>query len=155
MHVKTLSRRIAAVFTLFLCAAPASAQSSGAESHATASPTGAAATGTSVAVAREEDMDLHVAQNPVTKLISLPFQNSPYFNYGPYREPANVLDVQPVLRFKLCDDWNLITSWVTPIIYRPRISPVEVPLVGVGNFHGTYFCPAHPGRVIWGIGPKL
>jgi hypothetical protein len=155
-HTKTLFWQITAVFTIFLCAALANAQSAGDEPLAAASPTGTAATGTSVAAAREESLDVHAAQNPVATLISLPFQNNTYINYGPYRESANVLVVQPVLPFKLGDDWNLITRWVTPIIYRPRISPSDSSLAGIGNFQPElYFSPAHPGKVIWGVGPKL
>lgn len=147
---------ITAIFSLFLCAALATGQSSSNKSHAVASPAAAAATDVFVGAAREESLDVHAAQNPVAKLISLPFQNNTYFNYGPHHEPANVLVVQPVLPFRVGENWNLITRWVTPIVYRPRISPNESSLAGIGNFQPEiYLSPAHPGKVIWGLGPKL
>jgi hypothetical protein len=94
------------------------------------------------------------AQNPVANLISLPLQNNTNFDYGPLHRPQNVLNVQPVIPFKLTDDWNLITRWVTPIIYQPRLSPTEGADFGLGNIQPSFFLsPAKPGKIIWGVGP--
>src|ERR1700722_13284167 len=43
--------------------------------------------------------DAQEAQNPIANIISVPFQNNTYLNYGPYRSDANILVIQPVLPF--------------------------------------------------------
>ena len=97
------------------------------------------------------------AQNPVASLISLPFQNNLNFGVGPKGEQQDVLDIEPVIPFRLTDDWNLITRTIVPVIYEPYVGP------GAGNTEGLgdgqlamYFSPAAPMKsVIWGIGPVI
>jgi len=67
----------------------------------------------------DSEKALHDAQNPIANTISLPFQNNAYFNAGPLESTANVLVVQRVVPFKLTPEWNLVTRWVTPVIYFP------------------------------------
>ena len=94
------------------------------------------------------------AQNPVANLISVPFQNNTNFDTGPYSRPQNVLNIQPVVPLKISPEWNLITRWVTPLIYQPRISPTEGAEFGLGNLQPSFFLsPAQPGKIIWGVGP--
>jgi hypothetical protein len=96
------------------------------------------------------------AQNPVANLISVPFQNNSNFDYGPYHRPQNVLNVQPVIPFKLTPEWNLITRWITPLIWQPRMSPTEGGEFGLGNIQPSFFLsPSEPGKIIWGVGPVL
>jgi hypothetical protein len=100
--------------------------------------------------------DAQDAQNPIANVISVPFQNNTYLNYGPYKSDANILVVQPVLPIKVGDDWNLISRWVTPIVSLPRISPTQGDKSGLGNMEPEfYFSPSHVGGVIWGAGAKL
>ena len=63
------------------------------------------------------------AQNPIAKIISVQFQDNLGFGYGPYNAPQNILDFQPVIPIHLNEDWNLITRWVSPIVYQPRLAP--------------------------------
>ena len=49
------------------------------------------------------------AQNPVSDLISIPFQDIIAFGVGPQKNVANVLNIQPVVPFHLTADLNLIT----------------------------------------------
>jgi hypothetical protein len=59
-------------------------------------------------------------QNPVADLISLPLQNN--FNFGAgfrSNKMVYVLNVQPVLPFRLSDEWNLVTRTIMPIIHQP------------------------------------
>lgn len=96
------------------------------------------------------------AQNPVADMISLPFQNNTNFNVGPYNKPQNVLNIQPVVPFKLNQEWNLITRWVTPVIYQPRLSPSDGAQFGLGNLQPSFFLsPAKVDRFVWGVGPVL
>jgi hypothetical protein len=96
------------------------------------------------------------AQNPVADLISVQFQDNPAFNFGPYNAAQNVLLFQPVIPIHLNDDWNLITRPITPIVYQPRLAPDLGPEFGLGNIEPELFLsPAHPGKLIWGVGPAL
>ena len=61
------------------------------------------------------DEDLATAaQNPVSDLISLPFQDIIGFGVGPQKNVANVLNIQPVVPFHLTADWNLISRTILP-----------------------------------------
>ena len=96
------------------------------------------------------------AQNPVANLISMQFQNNLNFGYGPYNAAQNVLNFQPVIPIHLNDDWNLITRPITPIVYQPRLAPDLGPEFGLSNIEPELFLsPAHPGKLIWGVGPVL
>ena len=112
----------------------------------------------SEAAPKGEDADAlrRAAQNPVANMISLPLQNNTNFNYGRYKQDQNVLNFQPVIPFKLNDDWNLITRWITPLGYQPQLSPTGQREFGLGNLTPSFFLsPAHSGEVIWGAGPIL
>jgi hypothetical protein len=62
-------------------------------------------------------------QNPVADLISLPLQNNINFGVGPGDDVQNVLNIQPVIPFKLSENWNLITRTIAPVIYQPELVP--------------------------------
>ncbi len=97
------------------------------------------------------------AQNPIANLISVPFQNNTNFSVGPYHQTQNVLNFQPVIPFKLNEDWNLITRWITPVVYQPRLSPQDGSEFGLGNVQPAFFLsPTQPSNgIIWGAGPQL
>jgi len=100
--------------------------------------------------------DAQEAQNPIANVISIPFQNNTYLDYGPYRRTSDVLVIQPVIPFSINEDWNVITRWVTPIASIPRVAPTQGSKFGIGNLEPEfYFSPTHVGEVIWGVGPKL
>ena len=79
------------------------------------------------------------AQNPITSMISLPFQNNTNFNFGPQKETQNVLNIQPVLPFELTDNWNLITRTIVPLISQPKTAPGTEREFGVGDTFFTAF----------------
>ena len=112
------------------------------------------------------DNDLQAAaQNPVADLISLPFQNNTYLGIGPNDETVNVLNIQPVVPFKLSDDWNIVTRTIVPLIYVPgTVEGLDVlpsgggndTRFGLGDINVTaFFVPAKPRKLIWGVGPTL
>ena len=96
------------------------------------------------------------AQNPVADLISLPFQNNTNFGVGPGNDVQNVLNIQPVIPFKLGANWNLITRTIAPLIYQPELVPGAGSTFGLGDINTTLFLsPAKPGKLIWGLGPAF
>jgi len=93
------------------------------------------------------------AQNPIADMISLPLQNNLNFNYGPEREPQNILNVQPVIPFKLSSDWNLITRTIMPLISQPGFAPGQDTQFGLGDIQfSAFLSPAESGKLIWGVG---
>jgi hypothetical protein len=96
------------------------------------------------------------AQNPVASLISVPFQNNINFGVGPESQAQNVLEIEPVIPFRLNDDWNLITRTIIPVVEQPTLAPGVGNVTGLGDVQpALYLSPAKPGAVIWGIGPAF
>ena len=95
-------------------------------------------------------------QNPVASMISVPLQNNVNFSIGPYGREQNVFNIQPVVPTRLSENWNLITRVITPIIYQPDYSQASQGTFGLGDMNPTFFLsPAHPRKLIWGIGPAV
>ena len=96
------------------------------------------------------------AQNPVASLISVPFQDDVNFGVGPESQAQNVLEIEPVIPFKLNDDWNLITRTIIPVVEQPTLAPGVGNVTGLGDVQpALYLSPGKPGAVIWGIGPAF
>jgi hypothetical protein len=96
------------------------------------------------------------AQNPVASLISVPFQDNINFGVGPQSLVQDVLEIEPVIPFKLSDDWNLITRTIIPVVEQPTLAPGVGNVTGLGDIQPAfYLSPAKPGAVIWGIGPAF
>jgi len=106
--------------------------------------------------AEDTERALHDAHNPVATTISVPFQSNSYFSAGPLEKTTNVLIIQPVIPIARTAKWNVISRWVARVVYVPRRSPDQGSEFGLGNLQPEfYFSPAHTGKVIWGVGPKL
>ena len=96
------------------------------------------------------------AQNPVAKLISVPFQNNFNFGVGPNDVTQYILNVQPVIPITLSEAWNLITRTIMPIINQPSPAPGISSAFGLGDINPTFFLsPAKSGKLIWGVGPTF
>jgi hypothetical protein len=72
--------------------------------------TGYAQTETQVANLAKE------SQNPVSSLISLPFQFNFNFGMGEYNRSQTVLNIQPVIPVKLTSKINLINRFILPVL---------------------------------------
>jgi hypothetical protein len=92
-------------------------------------------------------------QNPVSNLISIPFQNNFNFGAGPDGEMQYILNLQPVYPMRLAEGWNLINRTILPVIANPSGLGGET---GLGDLqYQGFFSPSKPGRIIWGVGPIL
>jgi len=105
--------------------------------------------------AQHDDAELaKKTQNPVADLISVPFQNNVNFGVGPHDDVQYILNIQPVIPFKLTENWNLISRTIVPLIYQPELAPGVGEVFGLGDIQESLFLsPAKPGKVIWGLGP--
>jgi hypothetical protein len=96
------------------------------------------------------------AQNPIASVISVPLENDFYPHTGVDKEDSYVLEMKPVVPFKLSSDWNLITRTIIPIIQVPDLSPTIQGTSGLGDIQTSlFFSPAKVGKVIWGAGPVI
>jgi hypothetical protein len=96
------------------------------------------------------------AQNPMADLISFPIQNNTNFNYGPLEKTQNVTNIQPVIPFKLNEDWMLISCTIMPLINQPEFMEGQDSEFGLGDINQALFLgPSRPGKVIWGAGPII
>jgi hypothetical protein len=96
------------------------------------------------------------AQNPVASLISVPLQNNFNFGVGPNDDLQYVLNIQPVIPFRLSDNWNLISRTILPILYQPPLGPGIGDEFGLGDIQMQfYLSPAKATSFIWGVGPVL
>src|SRR3954467_10955015 len=96
------------------------------------------------------------AQNPIASVISVPFENDFNPHTGIDKEDAYVLEMKPVVPFKLSNDWKLITRTIIPIIQVPDLAPGVKGASGLGDVQTSlFFSPARVGKVIWGVGPVV
>ena len=93
--------------------------------------------------------------NPVSDLISVPFQFNYDDGFGPKDGGRITLNIQPVIPFSISENWNLITRTIVPVIYQ------ESPAASIGDESGLgditqsfFFSPKKPvGGWILGAGP--
>ena len=123
--------------------------------------TSVATQATPAAAANAEELRKQ-AQNPIASLISVPAESNFNFGIGTANRTQEVVDIQPVIPFSVSKDWNLITRWITPIIYQPL--PVPQPpgppeqqtgVHGLGDLNPSFFLSPKKSKVTWGVGPTF
>jgi hypothetical protein len=93
------------------------------------------------------------SQNPIADMVSVPFQSNTNFNSGPFNRTQEILNIQPVVPLHLNEDWNVISRTIIPLISQPD-PLLDSNTNGVGDITQSLFLsPAHPGALIWGVGP--
>lgn len=118
------------------------------------------------------------SQNPVSSLISVPFENNATFNNGPDNVYVNVLNIKPVIPMSLTENWNLINRAIIPVIYQDdgfmgqmHVSGASIgqpttdfttkegdigSLFGLGDItYQGFISPKKVGKFIWGLGTQI
>ena len=93
--------------------------------------------------------------NPVASLISVPFQFNWDTGIGPKDADAITLNIQPVIPFKLNEDWNLISRTIVPVRWRDTPADRIDSAFGLGDtVQSLFLSPSAPvGGWIVGAGP--
>jgi len=96
------------------------------------------------------------SQNPISSLISVPFENITSFNNGPEDAVFNTLLVKPVYPLGLTEELNLVNRAIIPVMYQEEFIDGIGSKFGLGDItYQGFFSPAKPGKFIWGIGPTV
>ncbi len=116
--------------------------------------------GVGVLPAQAQESSDELAQqlnNPISSLISVPFQFNAAFGGGPDDDGEwYTLNIQPVIPFSIAPDWNLIVRTIVPVIGRENVFPTDSSAWGLGDTVQSFFLsPKAPteGGLIWGVGP--
>jgi hypothetical protein len=95
-------------------------------------------------------------QNPVSDLISVPFQDNLDYDIGSFDRVRNTLNIQPVIPIRVSESWTLVTRTIIPIVYQPKTQQEEGGTSGLGDLNpALMLSPAKPGRLVWGLGPAF
>jgi len=94
--------------------------------------------------------------NPISDLVSVPFQANWDQGVGVDDATRFILNIQPVVPVSLNEKWNLIARVIMPLIGQPPLVTGGESTFGMGDILASaFFSPAAPGRAIWGVGPVL
>ena len=104
--------------------------------------------------ASEQDLAKNLA-DPVSSLISVPFQYNFDCCFRPSDAERHLLNIQPVIPTKLNADWNLVIRTILPVVYLESPAPGLDSAFGLGDtLQRFFFVPNNsPGGLTWGVGP--
>jgi hypothetical protein len=90
--------------------------------------------------------------NPVSSLISLPFQNNTDYGIGALKVSRNTMNVQPVIPITISPKLNLISRVIFPLISQYNITGAGKSQSGMGDVLATAFLsPSQPKNgLTWG-----
>jgi hypothetical protein len=98
-----------------------------------------------------------LARNPVGDAVKIPLAESINFDAGPYGHTSTSLQIQPIIPFRIAEEWLVIPRIVATLAaHEPEVSQASGGSTGLGDTVATVFLtPAHTGMVVWGAGPSL
>ena len=91
--------------------------------------------------------------NPISDLVSVPFQFNWENGVGPDNGLKTVLNIQPVVPFEISHKWNLIERWIMPYVSQPEYLQNASGLSDIT--FSSFFSPNTGKSLIWGVGPVL
>ena len=93
--------------------------------------------------------------NPVANLISVPLQNNLNYGIGEFNGSKYVINIQPVVPFKLSDNLNLITRYILPVVDQRDITGENTHQFGLSDATVTAFFAPKAKKLITGYGPAF
>jgi hypothetical protein len=104
--------------------------------------------------AAEQASDQELAKklsNPISDLVSIPFQFNWEEGVGPDEGLRTILNIQPVLPMEISPHWNLIGRWILPYVSQPEYLGASAGFADVT--FSVFFAPVGTSSLTWGIGP--
>jgi hypothetical protein len=94
--------------------------------------------------------------NPISDLVSVPFQFNWEQNVGPAEQTRFIVNVQPVMPFAMNEKWNLIARVIVPFVSQPALFDSGAPAFGVSDILASFFfSPSKASAYTWGVGPVI
>jgi hypothetical protein len=111
---------------------------------------------TAPVVAQEADIQQQLA-NPISSLTLVPIQVNYDRGIGPIRDGYRfTTNIQPVIPFKLNDNWSLVTRTIFTVIGQREIFPGAGSQFGLGDtLQSFFFVPQTRNGFTWGVGPAI
>ncbi len=107
---------------------------------------------------QQDDADLaKKLSNPVSNLISVPFQYNYDCCFGPDHGDRSTLNIQPVMPVPINSSWSVIIRTILPVIEQARVSPQTGGAFGLGDTTQSFFFTTGPSKsgFIWAVGPAF
>lgn len=96
--------------------------------------------------------------NPISSLISVPFQANYDDGFGDGDGEQTYINIQPVIPISISENWNLISRTILPVVNQNDFTDDFSSKTGLGNItQSFFFSPKAPTKdgLIWGVGPVL
>ena len=93
--------------------------------------------------------------NPISDLVSVPFQLNWEQGVGPDDQTRFVLNVQPVMPFSLNPRWNLVARVIMPFVSQPPLFVGGQSVFGISDVLASFFLSPTSGSIVWGVGPVI
>ena len=77
--------------------------------------------------------------NPISDLVSVPFQLNWEQGVGPNDQTRFILNVQPVVPFSLTPSWNMIARVIMPLVSQPPLFEGGQPVCGIADIQASLF----------------
>lgn len=77
--------------------------------------------------------------NPISDLISVPFQYNADYDIGPSGATKQTLNIQPVIPISISEDYNLIVRTILPVIDIDSTAPGVDSKNGIGDVTQSFF----------------
>ena len=92
--------------------------------------------------------------NPISDLVSIPFQFNWDQGVGPTDGLRFMMYAQPVVPMSVSDKWNLVGRFVLPLVFsQPPLVEGGETQAGTGDILFSAFLSPKQGKLIWGVGP--
>lgn len=89
-------------------------------------------------------------------MISVPFQFNQMLGVGPINGSELISNFQPVIPFKLSENWNLISRTIVPFIELRNVTGINQTDFGISDVNLSLFLsPSKFGKIIWGAGAAI
>ena len=98
------------------------------------------------------------SQNPISSLISVPFENNANFNAGVDDDLLNTMLIKPVIPIEFSENWNLVNRAIVPVISQPGVDGTSIGRKnGIGDitYQGFFTRKKSDSDWIIGFGPQI